>query len=97
MTGADGLVLSGGAPRVGLDASAMARPADDVNPGGVLVGGDWTEGWQYGPLSVIELPERAWESASALPHQVAYKSISGAPKVSTRTLILMSLSWRMKK
>ena len=23
-------------------------------PGGVLVGGDWPEGWQYGPLSVVE-------------------------------------------
>ena len=25
-----------------------------VSPGGVLEGGDWLEGWQYGPLSVME-------------------------------------------
>jgi hypothetical protein len=24
-------------------------------PGGVLAGGDWPEGWEYGPLSVLEL------------------------------------------
>lgn len=28
--------------------------APAVQPGGVLDGGDWSEGWQYGPLSVIE-------------------------------------------
>ncbi len=26
-----------------------------MGPGGVLAGGDWPEGWQYGPLSVLEL------------------------------------------
>jgi hypothetical protein len=28
--------------------------ATALAPGGVLVGGDWPEGWQYGPLSVLE-------------------------------------------
>jgi hypothetical protein len=37
---------------------------------------------------VAELPDRAWERARALPHQVAYRSISAAPKLSTRTLSL---------
>ena len=45
-------------------------PANDVTPGGVLIGGDWAEGWQYGPLSVIEyvLAARALEEQGvALP------------------------------
>ncbi len=29
--------------------------APALAPGGVLEGGDWPEGWQYGPLSVLEL------------------------------------------
>jgi MYXO-CTERM domain-containing protein len=28
--------------------------AKGLAPGGVLAGGDWPEGWQYGPLSVLE-------------------------------------------
>jgi hypothetical protein len=28
--------------------------AGGLRPGGVLDGGDWAEGWQYGPLSVLE-------------------------------------------
>jgi hypothetical protein len=28
--------------------------AGGLAPGGVLAGGDWPEGWQYGPLSVLE-------------------------------------------
>ncbi len=28
--------------------------AKGLGPGGVLRGGDWAEGWQYGPLSVLE-------------------------------------------
>jgi MYXO-CTERM domain-containing protein len=27
---------------------------DGLGTGGVMVGGDWAEGWQYGPLSVLE-------------------------------------------
>ncbi|HEV7558029.1 MAG TPA: hypothetical protein VGO00_21325, partial [Kofleriaceae bacterium] len=48
----------------GADATALWRfVADDLwghdmapvfAPGGVLDGGDWPEGWQYGPLSVAE-------------------------------------------
>lgn len=36
-------------------------------PGGVLEGGDWPEGWQYGPLSVLEysLAARALEENGA--------------------------------
>jgi MYXO-CTERM domain-containing protein len=30
----------------------IMKPA--LQPGGVLDGGDWPEGWQYGPLSVLE-------------------------------------------
>jgi hypothetical protein len=54
-------------------------------PGGVLEGGDWPEGWQYGPLSVLEhaLGARALRDnglnvdaaatwASALPWRFAY-------------------------
>lgn len=54
-------------------------------PGGVLEGGDWPEGWQYGPLSVLEhaLGARALKDngvnvdgattwANALPWRFAY-------------------------
>jgi hypothetical protein len=36
----------------GLAADAGGRPRGARH--GVLVGGDWIEGWQYGPLSVVE-------------------------------------------
>ena len=44
-------------------SEAPPDPANDLPPGGVLVGGDWAEGWQYGPLSVLEyaLAARALE------------------------------------
>lgn len=59
------------------------RTAADPAKNGVLVGGDWPEGWQYGPLSVIEyalgaremirqgvdLPEfEAWGNSLLLRH-----------------------------
>src|SRR2546425_12257413 len=31
----DGLVLSGGAPRIGVDASAMGRNGEDIDPAGL--------------------------------------------------------------
>lgn len=38
-----------------LVGEGLAGSADPVGgPAGVLVGGDWIEGWQYGPLSVLE-------------------------------------------
>ena len=51
-----------------LVGDGMAGSADPVGaPAGVLVGGDWAEGWQYGPLSVIEYAAaaRALEEAGA--------------------------------
>src|SRR4029079_7930866 len=36
----------------GLATTAGGRPQGSRR--GVLVGGDWAEGWQYGPLSVLE-------------------------------------------
>ena len=45
------------------------------SPAGVLVGGDWGEGWQYGPLSVAEYAAatRALEEAgAALPEMDAW-------------------------
>jgi hypothetical protein len=44
-------------------------------PGGVLEGGDWPEGWQYGPLSVTEyaLAARAMQdNGSAIPGAEAW-------------------------
>jgi hypothetical protein len=44
-------------------------------PAGVLVGGDWAEGWQYGPLSVLEyaIAARAVEQSGApLPEMDAW-------------------------
>lgn len=37
---------------VGQGLAGMSGGVGD--PAGVLVGGDWAEGWQYGPLSVLE-------------------------------------------
>src|SRR5262249_6459871 len=38
-----------------LIGKGLAGAKDSVGaPAGVLVGGDWAEGWQYGPLSVLE-------------------------------------------
>jgi hypothetical protein len=38
-----------------LVGEGLAGSIDPVgSPAGVLVGGDWIEGWQYGPLSVLE-------------------------------------------
>jgi hypothetical protein len=52
------------AGEAGSDGEALWREVKDeiwgkeiagvVAPGGVLDGGDWPEGWQYGPLSVAE-------------------------------------------
>jgi hypothetical protein len=45
------------------------------SPAGVMVGGDWGEGWQYGPLSVLHYAAaaRAMESAGAsLPEMDAW-------------------------
>ncbi|HEX7670109.1 MAG TPA: hypothetical protein VF395_11020, partial [Polyangiaceae bacterium] len=41
--------------------------ASGLRPGGVLDGGDWPEGWQYGPLSVLEhaLAARAMQDNGA--------------------------------
>jgi len=61
-----------------LVASGLAGSADPVGkPAGVLVGGDWGEGWQYGPLSVVEYAAaaRAMEEAgAALPELDAWAS-----------------------
>ncbi len=37
-----------------VDGVFGADMAEAIAPGGVLEGGDWLEGWQYGPLSVAE-------------------------------------------
>ena len=44
-----------------------------VEPGGLLEGGDWPEGWQYGPLAVASyaLAARAMKQAGALGSDVA--------------------------
>jgi len=44
-------------------------------PVGVMVGGDWGEGWQYGPLSVLEYATAARaleENGAALPEMDAW-------------------------
>ena len=46
-------------------------------PAGVLVGGDWGEGWQYGPLSVLEYAAAALameEAGAPLPEMDAWAS-----------------------
>jgi len=50
------------------DAIWTADLASALAPGGVLEGGDWAEGWQYGPLSVLEhaLAARAMQENGAL-------------------------------
>ena len=48
-----------------------------TRPAGMLVGGDWGEGWQYGPLSVVEYAAaaRAMEEAgAAMPEMDAWAS-----------------------
>ena len=61
-----------------LVGDGLAGSADPVgSPAGVLVGGDWGEGWQYGPLSVVEYAAaaRAMEAAGApLPEMDAWAS-----------------------
>jgi MYXO-CTERM domain-containing protein len=61
-----------------LVGEGLAGAADPVGkPAGVLAGGDWGEGWQYGPLSVLEYAAaaRAVESAGApLPEMDAWAS-----------------------
>jgi hypothetical protein len=45
------------------------------SPAGVLVGGDWGEGWQYGPLSVLEYAAAARvveENGAPLPEMEAW-------------------------
>lgn len=49
-------------------------------PAGVLVGGDWAEGWQYGPLSVLEyaIAARALsESGAPQPEMAAWTESLG--------------------
>ena len=44
-------------------------------PAGALVGGDWAEGWQYGPLSVLEYAVSARaieENGASLPEMAAW-------------------------
>ena len=59
-----------------LIGDGLAGAQDPVGkPAGVLVGGDWGEGWQYGPLSVLEYAAaaRAMEEAGApLPEMDAW-------------------------
>jgi hypothetical protein len=59
-----------------LVGDGLAGAQDPVGkPAGVLVGGDWGEGWQYGPLSVLEYAAaaRAMEEAgAALPEMDAW-------------------------
>ena len=59
-----------------LIGQGLAGSADPVgSPAGALVGGDWGEGWQYGPLSVLEYAAaaRALEEAGAqLPEMDAW-------------------------
>lgn len=53
-----------------LVGQGLAGLNDPAAPAGALVGGDWAEGWQYGPLSVYEyaMAARALEeSGAALP------------------------------
>jgi hypothetical protein len=61
-----------------LLGDGLAGAQDPVGrPAGVLVGGDWAEGWQYGPLSVLEYAAaaRALEQAGApLPEMDAWTS-----------------------
>jgi hypothetical protein len=45
------------------------------SPAGALVGGDWAEGWQYGPLSVLEYAvaaRAAEENGASLPDMDAW-------------------------
>src|SRR5262249_42118495 len=37
-----------------VDDLSGKQTADAMKPGGVPDGGDWLEGWQYAPLSVVE-------------------------------------------
>ncbi len=49
--------------------------AEAAKPGGLLTGGDWPEGWQYGPLAVLEysLTTRALEEQGiSLPYMHPY-------------------------
>src|SRR6185295_1833330 len=59
-----------------LIGKGLAGSADPVGkPAGVMVGGDWGQGWQYGPLSVLEYAAaaRAVEEAGApLPEMDAW-------------------------
>jgi hypothetical protein len=59
-----------------LVGDGLAGAQDPVGkPAGVLVGGDWGEGWQYGPLSVLEYAAAARaveEAGGALPEMDAW-------------------------
>jgi hypothetical protein len=59
-----------------LIGKGLAGSADPVGkPAGVLVGGDWGEGWQYGPLSVLEYAAAARaveEAGGTLPEMDAW-------------------------
>ncbi len=51
-----------------LIGEGLAGSEDPVgSPAGVLVGGDWAEGWQYGPLSVLEY---AFSARALIEHGV---------------------------
>ena len=59
-----------------LIGEGLAGSATGVGtPAGVMVGGDWGEGWQYGPLSVAEYAAAARaleENGAALPEMDAW-------------------------
>ena len=52
-----------------------ARTSGVGTPAGVMVGGDWGEGWQYGPLSVLEYAAAARaleDNGASLPEMDAW-------------------------
>lgn len=64
-------------------------------PAGVLVGGDWAEGWQYGPLSVLEysVAARALEENGASQPEMAAWTNSLAVRYIHGTLPDLSGQW----
>ncbi len=75
---------------------------DGLKPGGAIDGGDWPEGWQYGPLSVMEyaLSARALEEQGAsLPQlrawlgQVALSYLYAVPPAKDGLFTNGDLDW----